>query len=397
MLGTAKTRSRTAVSLDTNHANGFVTAGVEKCWSRFDHAVRCTTFSSSSAKARMANTSRGRSTPPAKTTRAKHTRKTTPTSPSWRFTNETIPARHIRGGDVTPTSGSPGRRLDGHMARFAFEALGIELTEGQPDTSANKANEKKSRTMKKVLAAAGLGAAITVGSLVGAGTASADHFGDPRHGLRISPVGLSGPDPAAHHLRHPALRGRPLGPNQDHLDPGSLRGQLAPTAAAIRAATRRATTSTRRSTARRPTRSTMTTCCPMSRGGYRPGQPISNEASSDRRPDRPRRRPRLPGGRRGQHPPPRATRCSSRCLPMAASPRANGPDYGLIQTGHMVCIDLRTVSRSTAKCRRYSSSARSGGGVLSPGDAGYLIGASQTAYCPWAYTPAPQPQLDYAV
>jgi len=23
-----------------------------------------------------------------------------PTSPSWRFTNETVPARHIRGGDV---------------------------------------------------------------------------------------------------------------------------------------------------------------------------------------------------------------------------------------------------------------------------------------------------------
>ena len=38
----------------------------------------------------------GRSTPPAKTTRAKHTRKTTPTSPSWRFTNETIPPRHLR-------------------------------------------------------------------------------------------------------------------------------------------------------------------------------------------------------------------------------------------------------------------------------------------------------------
>ena len=38
-----------------------------------------------------------------------------------------------------------------HMARFAFEALGIELT-GQPDTSANNANEMKSRTMKKLLA-----------------------------------------------------------------------------------------------------------------------------------------------------------------------------------------------------------------------------------------------------
>ena len=76
------------------HANGFVAAGVEKCWSRFDTAgLRCTTFSSSSAKARMANTSRGRFTPPTKTTRAKHTRRTTPTSPSWRFTKMTIPAQ----------------------------------------------------------------------------------------------------------------------------------------------------------------------------------------------------------------------------------------------------------------------------------------------------------------
>ena len=67
---------------------------------------------------------------------------------------------------------------DGHMARFAFVALGIELTEGQPDTSANKANEKKFRTMKKLIAAAGLGAAIAIGSLVGAGAASADTFTD---------------------------------------------------------------------------------------------------------------------------------------------------------------------------------------------------------------------------
>jgi Protein of unknown function (DUF732) len=59
------------------------------------------------------------------------------------------------------------------MARFAFEALGIELTESQTGHSANKANRKKSRTMKKIIAAAGLGAAITLGSLVGAGTANA--------------------------------------------------------------------------------------------------------------------------------------------------------------------------------------------------------------------------------
>ena len=48
--------------------------------------------------------------------------------------------------------GSPSRRW------------GIELTEGQPDTSANKANEKKSRTMKKLIAVAGLGAAVAVGA-----------------------------------------------------------------------------------------------------------------------------------------------------------------------------------------------------------------------------------------
>ena len=71
-----------------------------------------------------------------------------------------------------------------HMARFAFEALGIELT-GQPDTSANNANEMKSRTMKKLIAVAGLGTAVALGSLVGAGTASADNF-------TVCPSGMSG-------------------------------------------------------------------------------------------------------------------------------------------------------------------------------------------------------------
>ena len=76
---------------------------------------------------------------------------------------------------IVAASGQAGV-LNGHMARFAFEVLGIELTEGQPGTSA-KANEKNSRTMKKVIAAAGLGAAIVVGSLAGAGTASASEVG----------------------------------------------------------------------------------------------------------------------------------------------------------------------------------------------------------------------------
>ena len=36
-LGSSTNQSAHAVSLDTDHANGFVTAGVETCWSRLDH------------------------------------------------------------------------------------------------------------------------------------------------------------------------------------------------------------------------------------------------------------------------------------------------------------------------------------------------------------------------
>ena len=61
-FGSSTNQIAHAVSLDTNHANAFVAAGAEKCWSPFDHCgVRCTTFSSSSAKARVENTSCGRS------------------------------------------------------------------------------------------------------------------------------------------------------------------------------------------------------------------------------------------------------------------------------------------------------------------------------------------------
>ncbi len=60
----SKKQIATVVPLDTNHANAFVIDGVEKFCPPFDHRVRCTTFSSSSAKAPVANTSRGRSTPP---------------------------------------------------------------------------------------------------------------------------------------------------------------------------------------------------------------------------------------------------------------------------------------------------------------------------------------------
>jgi hypothetical protein len=34
--GSNKNKIATVVPLHTNHANAFVTAGVEKCWSRFD-------------------------------------------------------------------------------------------------------------------------------------------------------------------------------------------------------------------------------------------------------------------------------------------------------------------------------------------------------------------------
>ena len=59
----------------------------------------------------------------ATTTRAKHIRKTTPTSPSWRFTNE--PSRLV-------TSGGVRARCRG------TRRWGIELTEGQPDTRQTK-------------------------------------------------------------------------------------------------------------------------------------------------------------------------------------------------------------------------------------------------------------------
>ena len=35
--GGQKAQIAPVVSLDTTHANGSVTAGVEKCWTRFDH------------------------------------------------------------------------------------------------------------------------------------------------------------------------------------------------------------------------------------------------------------------------------------------------------------------------------------------------------------------------
>ena len=37
-VGSSKNQIAHAVSLDTNHANAFVAAGAETCWSRLDHS-----------------------------------------------------------------------------------------------------------------------------------------------------------------------------------------------------------------------------------------------------------------------------------------------------------------------------------------------------------------------
>ena len=37
--GFSKTQIATVIALDTNHANAFVAAGAETCWSRFDHCA----------------------------------------------------------------------------------------------------------------------------------------------------------------------------------------------------------------------------------------------------------------------------------------------------------------------------------------------------------------------
>ncbi len=99
-------------------------------------------------------------------------------------------------------SGQAGSR-DGHMARFAFDALGNRADRGPTGHSANK-QTKKSRTREKILAAAGIGAAMIAGALPGAGMASATDGYDQvsihdvreldRHQLPV----LVGP----RHLRH---------------------------------------------------------------------------------------------------------------------------------------------------------------------------------------------------
>ena len=43
-VGYSGNQIATVVALDTNHANGAVTAGVEKCWTRFDHREKHDAF-----------------------------------------------------------------------------------------------------------------------------------------------------------------------------------------------------------------------------------------------------------------------------------------------------------------------------------------------------------------
>jgi hypothetical protein len=80
----------------------------------------------------------------------------------------------------------------------------------------------------------------------------------------------------------------------------------------------------------------------------------------------------------------------------------NGPDYMLIQTGHLVCIDLQNGIPFSSEVWALQQASQMRGGVLSPDAAGFFISTAQSAYCPWtwSYTPAPvppPPQLNRAV
>ena len=85
--------------LDTTPANAVVIDAVETFCPPFDHRELHDVFIVIS-EGSVANTSCARFTPPTKTTRAKHTRTTTPTSPSWRFTNK--PSRLVTSGGGRP-------------------------------------------------------------------------------------------------------------------------------------------------------------------------------------------------------------------------------------------------------------------------------------------------------
>jgi len=74
----------------------------------------------------------------------------------------------------------------------------------------------------------------------------------------------------------------------------------------------------------------------------------------------------------------------------------NGPDYGLIETARGVCVDLMNGVSFESEVIALQRMSYLNGGYLTPGEAGFFIGASRAAYCPWMAPPAP-PQLDYAV
>ena len=127
-FGSSKNQIAHAVSLETTHANAFVAAGVEKCWSRFDYCggeehdvfiviseggygahIARTVYAASEDDARQ-NT-------PRKLRRPAH-RGGSPMKPSRLVTFAAATSQR-----AVRASGA-GRRLDRHMARFAFEALG---------------------------------------------------------------------------------------------------------------------------------------------------------------------------------------------------------------------------------------------------------------------------------
>jgi len=72
-------------------------------------------------------------------------------------------------------------------------------------------------------------------------------------------------------------------------------------------------------------------------------------------------------------------------------------DYQLIQTGHGVCVDMMNGYSFHGEVWALQRNAQLAGGMLTSSDAAYFIGASQAAYCPWTYTPVPQPQLNRAI
>ena len=115
-LGSNKNQTAHAVSLDTTHANGFVTAGVEKCWSRFDHREMHDVFiviSEGGDGEHIARTVYAASEDDARQTHQENYAD----EPIIEGSPVTIRAPHIRGGAVTQSRSGvwAGRRLDRPM------------------------------------------------------------------------------------------------------------------------------------------------------------------------------------------------------------------------------------------------------------------------------------------